>query len=105
MRVVVGLGNPGGEYERTRHNIGWMALEALARNLEAGRFRRERAMEVAEARWEGEKVYLLKPLAYMNCSGQALASWLGSFREVRDEIRRQPGKSGEKPREAKGRPA
>ncbi|MDR3077527.1 MAG: aminoacyl-tRNA hydrolase, partial [Planctomycetota bacterium] len=38
-------------------------------------------------------------------SGQALASWLGSFREVRDEIRRQPGKSGEKPREAKGRPA
>jgi PTH1 family peptidyl-tRNA hydrolase len=87
--VVVGLGNPGDEYGRTRHNLGWLALEAAARVFGAGNFRRERQVEAAEAFWSGEKVYLLRPMAYMNRSGQALASWLGSFREVRDEIRRR----------------
>lgn len=87
MRVIVGLGNPGGEYAGTRHNIGWMVLDALASGLSAGRFRRERSVEVAEARVGEEKVYLLKPQTYMNCSGQALAGWLGTFREVGEALR------------------
>jgi PTH1 family peptidyl-tRNA hydrolase len=83
VKVVAGLGNPGGEYDRTRHNIGWMALDSLAELLGATRFRRERSVEAAEATLDGEKVYLLKPRTYMNLSGQALASWLGWMNEVR----------------------
>lgn len=92
MRVVVGLGNPGGEYERTRHNIGWMALDALAESLSATRFRHEGAVDVAEATLDGEKVYLIKPQTYMNRSGQALASWLGRFKEIREALRERPEK-------------
>ena len=87
MRVVVGLGNPGGEYDRTRHNIGWLALDALADRLSATRFRRERSVDAAEATVGGEKIYLLKPQTYMNRSGQALASWLGWMGEVREAVR------------------
>lgn len=87
MRVVVGLGNPGGEYAKTRHNIGWMALDRLAERLSATRFRREKSMEVAEAAAGGGRMYLLKPQTYMNRSGQALASWLGWFGEVREALR------------------
>ncbi len=87
MKLIVGLGNPGGEYERTRHNIGWMALDALAESLSATRFRRERSVDAAEAGAGDGKIYLLKPQTYMNRSGQALASWLGWMAEVRDALR------------------
>ena len=87
MRLVVGLGNPGGEYDRTRHNLGWMTLDALVPLLGADRYRREGTVEAAEARFGGEKVYLLKPQTYMNRSGQALAAWLGRFREILDALR------------------
>jgi PTH1 family peptidyl-tRNA hydrolase len=98
MKVVVGLGNPGGEYEKTRHNIGWLALDVLAANLSAARFRRERSVDVAEAGLGGEKVYLLKPQTYMNRSGQALASWLGWMTEIRDALReREPADAGALP--------
>lgn len=87
MKIVVGLGNPGGEYDKTRHNIGWLALDALADRLAATKFRRERSVDAAEATLEGEKIYLLKPQTYMNRSGQALASWLGWMGEVREAVR------------------
>ncbi len=86
MKVIVGLGNPGGEYERTRHNIGWLALDALAEKISATRFRQERSVAAAEGTIAGEKVYLLKPQTYMNRSGQALASWLGWMGEIREDI-------------------
>lgn len=89
MKVVVGLGNPGAEYDRTRHNIGWTALDAAAELLGATRFRRERSVEAAEATLDGEKIYLLKPQTYMNLSGQALASWLGWMNEVRDALKKR----------------
>lgn len=94
MKVVVGLGNPGGEYAATRHNIGWLALDALSERLAATRFRRERSVEVAEARTGVGKIYLLKPQTYMNRSGQALASWLGWFGEVREAIQDAGGETG-----------
>lgn len=90
MKVVVGLGNPGREYARTRHNLGWLALDALAARIGSGAFRREKSVEAAEAFCGGEKVYLLKPQTYMNLSGQALASWLGAFREIREALREKP---------------
>lgn len=92
MKVIVGLGNPGAEYAGTRHNVGWMAADALAMRLDAGRYRRERAVEVAEGRAGSEKFYLLKPLSCMNLSGQALAGWLGTFREVREALREESEK-------------
>ncbi len=87
MRLVVGLGNPGREYENTRHNLGWLALDSVQKRLDATRFHREGQVEVAEARVDGEKVYLMKPQTYMNLSGQAIASWLGRFKEVLDALR------------------
>lgn len=90
MKVIVGLGNPGAEYGMTRHNIGWMVLDALAERLMATKFRRERSVEAAEATAGSEKVYLLKPQTYMNLSGQALASWLGWMGEIRESLREKP---------------
>lgn len=90
MKVIVGLGNPGKDYDRTRHNIGWMLLDSLASRLGGCRFRSERTVEVSEAQFKGEKIYLLKPQTYMNLSGQALAAWFGRFREVREAIREKP---------------
>ena len=86
MRLVVGLGNPGGEYDRTRHNMGWITLDALAPLIGATRFRREGSVEASEAQFANEKIYLLKPQTYMNRSGQALASWLGRFKEVLEAL-------------------
>ncbi len=101
MKVIVGLGNPGGEYERTRHNIGWLALDALAERMSAARFRQERSVAAAEGMFAGEKVYLLKPQTYMNRSGQALASWLGWMGEIREAIQEQAAAGEAYPNAAK----
>lgn len=90
MRLVVGLGNPGGEYECTRHNMGWLTVDRAAGLLGAGKFRREGPVDAAEAFFASEKLYLLKPNTYMNRSGQALAAWLGRFREALEAIREEP---------------
>ena len=72
VRLIVGLGNPGKRYERTRHNIGFRCVEALARRW-GFQFRRERCRaEVAEGEVFGHRVTLGKPLTYMNLSGEAV---------------------------------
>ena len=70
---MVGLGNPGERYRNTRHNVGFMILDAVAENLAVGFSREKFGGLFAEARWEGSKVLLLKPLTFMNNSGQAVA--------------------------------
>ena len=73
MKLVVGLGNPGGQYSETRHNIGWMALDRIAdRAGRAGRGRQRDASEVLELRWKGMDLILAKPLTFMNDSGIAV---------------------------------
>ena len=67
-RVVVGLGNPGAEYQDTRHNVGQRVLDVLAKTVR-GSWRRDGATIVARGRWRGEEVRLVKPLAFMNESG------------------------------------
>jgi PTH1 family peptidyl-tRNA hydrolase len=69
--VVVGLGNPGPEYEGTRHNVGQRALDHLARTLRR-RFTRDGPDRVARAEWRGETLVLVKPGAFMNTSGPAV---------------------------------
>ncbi len=73
--VVVGLGNPGPEYRDTRHNVGQRVVEALARRLRAP-WRREGQAMVARGQWRGEPVALVKPSAFMNLSGPAVADVL-----------------------------
>jgi PTH1 family peptidyl-tRNA hydrolase len=69
--LVVGLGNPGREYARNRHNVGHMVVDELARR-HGGSFRSKFSGQVADVRIEGHKVGLLKPETYMNDSGRAV---------------------------------
>ena len=72
MRLIVGLGNPGRRYERTRHNLGYAVLAELARRLTPGAPKSKFHGEVVEASLEGEKVLLLSPVTYMNRSGMSV---------------------------------
>ena len=71
--LVVGLGNPGREYARNRHNVGWMVLDELARR-HGGSWRGKFSGQLAEIRLDGHKVALLKPETYMNESGRSVAA-------------------------------
>ena len=96
--LVVGLGNPGREYERHRHNAGWMVLDELARRHGAswkGKF----SGQLAELRLDGHRVALLKPETYMNESGRSVAAAAKFFKVqpeavlvIHDEIDLEPGR-------------
>jgi len=71
--LIVGLGNPGAEYEWTRHNLGFMLIDKLAAESGLGKFRRECQSLVGRVDLEGCGVKLVKPQTYMNLSGEAVA--------------------------------
>ncbi len=71
MKLVVGLGNPGSKYDNTRHNIGFMCLDYMAKYYNVS-FSKKANYEIAEVNVNGEKVLLLKPLTFMNLSGEAV---------------------------------
>jgi peptidyl-tRNA hydrolase, PTH1 family len=83
--VVAGLGNPGREYERTRHNVGWMVLDELARRTEAS-WRGKFSGQLAETRLDGARLALVKPETYMNESGRSIAAALRFFKLPPDEL-------------------
>lgn len=74
--LIAGLGNPGPEYADTRHNIGFLAVEALAALFEAG-FTPGRYADTARFRHKGRTFVLVKPQTFMNLSGKAVRYWLG----------------------------
>ena len=81
MKIVVGLGNPGDQYARTRHNIGWMVVDRIAdRAGWAGRGRTRDAAAVVQGRFHGLDLVLVKPLTYMNLSGTAVRKVLARER-------------------------
>jgi PTH1 family peptidyl-tRNA hydrolase len=80
IRLIVGLGNPGDRYARTRHNAGQRAVEELGRRLGAGRERSRFAGRVAEARGPGGPVTLLIPTTFMNASGDSVGPAMGALR-------------------------
>jgi peptidyl-tRNA hydrolase, PTH1 family len=86
MRLFVGLGNPGARYARNRHNIGFMAVEAIARAHGAGPWRRRFQGEVAEAAIGGERVLILKPETYVNESGRAVSEAQRFFKIPLDDV-------------------
>ena len=71
--LVVGLGNPGREYERNRHNVGWLVVDELARR-HGGSWREKFSGRLAELRIDDHRVALLKPETYMNDSGSAVGA-------------------------------
>ena len=97
MKLVVGLGNPGPEYARTRHNVGYLVADALALGLGARFDSQKFAAELAEARVGPEKVWLMKPRTYMNHSGEAVGAALrfwklgrGDLLVVHDDLELEP---------------
>jgi PTH1 family peptidyl-tRNA hydrolase len=72
MLILAGLGNPGPTHERQRHNIGFMAVDALARRWSFAPFRSKFQGQAAEGTIDGDKVLLLKPQTYMNDSGRSI---------------------------------
>jgi PTH1 family peptidyl-tRNA hydrolase len=72
VKLVVALGNPGDAYARTRHNVGWMVAEQLARHLSARSAPDKFGAELAEARVGDERVWIMKPQTFMNRSGEAV---------------------------------
>jgi len=80
LKLVVGLGNPGPEYARTRHNVGFLVADRLARALGSGFDTRKFTAELAEARSGGEKFWIMKPQTYMNRSGEAVGAALRFWR-------------------------
>jgi PTH1 family peptidyl-tRNA hydrolase len=76
MKVIVGLGNPGKEYERTRHNVGWWVVDHLADVWRFDGWRKDGEARVANGTVGGVKVRLVKPQTYMNLSGGVLRPYL-----------------------------
>lgn len=74
MFLLVGLGNPGPEYEKNRHNIGFRVMDALADRWNAPLFRKKFSGDYTECMVNGIKCGLLKPLTFMNLSGQSVAA-------------------------------
>lgn len=99
MRLIVGLGNPGSEYAHNRHNVGFMAVDAIARRYGFGPVRKRFSGETAEGNVVVHKVLLLKPLTYMNDSGRAIAEAAHFYKidtadvvVLHDELDLVPGK-------------
>ncbi len=82
ISLVAGLGNPGRDYDNTRHNVGFVVVEALARQLGLA-WQKQRSFEAEVARWDpepGRTVYFAKPLTFMNESGRALQAMTGFYK-------------------------
>jgi PTH1 family peptidyl-tRNA hydrolase len=100
MLLLVGLGNPGPRYAGQRHNIGFLAIEAIVRRHGFGPWRRRFHGEVAEGRLGGVKVIALKPMTFMNESGRAVGEALRFYKlsldqvlVLHDELDLAPGKA------------
>ena len=96
--LVAGLGNPGRDYERTRHNAGWMVMDELARR-HGGSFRSKFSGQLSETRLDDLKLALLKPETYMNVSGQSIGAARKFFKVdpvdvliVHDDVDLEPGR-------------
>ena len=88
IRLIVGLGNPGPEYEQTRHNAGFWLIEQLANSLPGCRLQRESRFNafVAKTHIAGNEVWLLEPQTFMNRSGQSVGGIARFFKILPDEI-------------------
>lgn len=86
MKLVVGLGNPGRQYQNTRHNVGFEAIGELARRHGASRPKVKFEAEIAEAAIGGEKALLMAPQTFMNLSGRSVGQCVGFYQLPLDEV-------------------
>ncbi len=81
MKLIVGLGNPGSKYNRTRHNVGFEVIDSIARQLASGEPATSKFDAVIiETRMDGEKVLLMKPQQFMNRSGQPIKQAISFYK-------------------------
>ena len=86
IKLVVGLGNPGREYERTRHNVGWWVIDELSERLDFSLNREKFKGLYGETRVNDRKVIFLKPLTYMNRSGESVSQFVRFFKLKPSEV-------------------
>lgn len=98
-RIVVGLGNPGPEYEHTRHNAGFLVIDLLAENLRASYWKDQAGAKVSLVRFGDEELVLAKPQSFMNVSGSAVAKLAETYGAspsdiviIHDDIDLAPGR-------------
>lgn len=99
MKLLVGLGNPGAKYARNRHNVGWMALDAIAHAYGFAIWRTKFHGQIAEGRLGSERALLLKPETYMNLSGDSVRAAMAFYKlqpadviVLHDELDLAPGR-------------
>ncbi len=86
MKLIVGLGNPGSEYTATRHNVGWMVVDAFASKFRIKPDKHEKNAMTGEGRVGGGSVLVAKPLTYMNLSGDAVRLLVHTYTESLDDL-------------------
>ena len=86
MKIIAGLGNPGGQYDNTRHNVGWHALEEIARLTDIRVYINRNNGLTGSGFYQGEKLLLVKPLTYMNLSGECIASLARYYKLAPEDI-------------------
>ncbi len=97
--LIVGLGNPGSEYEKTRHNIGFVALDYFADVIGASLSNKKWQGIYCKKQWQGERLFLLKPETYMNRSGECVSRFREYFKipiqqiiVIHDDLDLPPGR-------------
>ena len=100
MLIIAGLGNPGGQYAGNRHNIGFMAVDAIHRAGTFSPWSKKFRAEIAEGTIDGEKVLLMKPQTFMNLSGESVGEAMRFYKltpanilVIHDELDLPPGKA------------
>lgn len=86
MKLIVGLGNPGKQYERTRHNAGFLAIDALLNKINASLDQEGFKAHYTTYRKNGEKVLIVKPQTYMNLSGESVRAIMDYFKVDVEDI-------------------
>lgn len=86
MKLIVGLGNPGKEYEKTRHNVGFMMLDEISQHFNTNFNKHKFNGIYTEIVYKGEKIILLKPQKFMNLSGEVISEFVKYFKINIDDI-------------------
>jgi peptidyl-tRNA hydrolase, PTH1 family len=86
MKLIVGLGNPGEDYARSRHNVGWAVADAFAKKFRIDLARHEKEAMTGEGRVAGGAVKVAKPLTYMNLSGDAVRLLVNAYLDSTDDL-------------------
>ncbi|MGL5051933.1 MAG: aminoacyl-tRNA hydrolase [Fusobacteriaceae bacterium] len=86
MKLIVGLGNPGTKYEKTRHNIGFEIIDLLAKELRTPPFKDKFQGSLSEISLNGEKILFLKPQTYMNLSGDSVSAIIKFYKIEKKDI-------------------